>query len=126
MRGGNVIFPATFSNSDVAASPQSYLPYNKFENDPGYSAIASRNTGPFLTGVGGGRSKKQRMRKARGGAGNDLSLGISNGVNSVSNNIGIIPPPAINELSGIAGIMSGFSNTGSAYSSTPMKIAPLA
>jgi hypothetical protein len=66
------------------------------------------------------------MRKARGGAGNDLSLGISNGVNSVSNNIGIIPPPAINELSGIAGIMSGFSNTGSAYSSTPMKIAPLA
>ena len=124
MRGGNTIFPATFSNSDVAASPQSYLPYNKFENDPGYSTIAARNTGPFLTGGKKTRTMK-KGRWMRGGAGDDLSSSISNGTNYISN-IGIIPSPAINELSGVAGIMSGFSNTGSAYSSTPIRMAPLA
>jgi hypothetical protein len=122
MRGGNTIFPATFSNSDVDVSPQSYLPYNKFENDPGYSTVAARNTGPFLTG--GRRMKKGKWM--RGGAGDDLSSGISNSVNSVTNNVGIIPVPAINELSGVAGVMSGFSNTGTAYNSTPIRISPLA
>ena len=126
MRGGNhVLFPASFSNNAVAVSPQSYLPYNKFENDPGYSTIASRNTGPFLTGVSSGGGRKMRRRYS-GGAGNDLTSNMSNSVNFAANNIGIIPAPALNELSGVAGVMTGFSNTGSAYSSTPMKIVPLA
>ena len=128
MRGGShTIFPATFSNSDVAVSPQSYLPFNKFENDPVYSSVASRNTGPFgvsSSGCGGG--VKRRRKKMRGGSGSEFSSIISNATNTISNNIGIIPPPALNELSGVSGVMSGFSNTGSAYSSIPAKIAPLA
>jgi hypothetical protein len=125
MRGGNsALFPASFSNSDVAVSPQSYLPYNKFENDPGYSTIASRNTGPFLTGVSSGGRKMRR--RYNGGAGNDLTSSMSNAVNFATNSTGIIPAPALNELSGVAGVMSGFSNTGSSYSSTPLKMVPLA
>jgi hypothetical protein len=130
MRGGShTIFPATFSNSDVAVSPQSYLPFNKFENDPVYSSVASRNTGPFLTGVssrGCGGGVKRRRKTMRGGSGSEFSSIISNATNTISNNIGIIPPPALNELSGVSGVMSGFSNTSSAYSPIPAKIAPLA
>lgn len=125
--GSNVVFPPTFSNT---SSPQSYLPYNNFENDPGYSVINARNTGAFLTGVStGGRGKNSRKRMGgtrpmRGGG--DASSSISNIVNGVTSNAGIIPAPAFNELSGISGVMSGFSNTAGAYSSTPANVAPLA
>ena len=136
--GSNVVFPPTISN---ASSPQSYLPYNNFENDPGYSVINARNTGAFLTGVstgGRGKNSQKRMggrgknsRKRMGGTrpmrgGGDASSSISNIVNGAVSNAGIIPAPAFNELSGISGVMSGFSNTAGAYSSTPANVAPLA
>jgi len=98
MKGGNsTIFPASFSNSDAAASPQSYLPYNDFSVDPGYYVINSRNTGDFLTGTtkGGRRSKKSRGRKYRGG-----------------------------DDTGAAKALGIFSGT--AYNSSPAKIAPMA
>jgi hypothetical protein len=63
-------------------------------------------------------------RPIRGGGG--ASSSISNIVNGVTSNAGIIPAPAFNELSGISGVMSGFSNTAGAYSSTPANVAPLA
>lgn len=123
MRGGS-LSSVTFSNNDVSASPQSYIPYNNFSNDPGYSVINARGTGPFLTGTyGGGRSRRNR-RIMKGG--NDISSSISAGLNTFTNNLGIIPSPAVNETSGVAGVMSGFSGTGTAYSSTPLKIAPIA
>jgi hypothetical protein len=124
MRGG---FSASFTNDVVSNSPQSYLPYNNFANDPNYQVIAARNTGPFLTGVASGGSRRKRMknRKMRGGGG-EGSAYLSNVMNTVTNHVGIIPAPAINEFSGAAGVMSGFSNTGSVYNSTPAKIAPLA
>ncbi len=130
MSGGNN-FPATFSNDVAAISPQSYLPYNGFANDPNYSVFGSRNTGPFLTGVsstGGSRTKRrqpQKRGKIRGGGGDGSSY-ISNMMNTVTNQTGLIPAPSLNESSGVAGIMSGFSNTGSVYNPTPVKIAPLA
>ena len=120
---GNLVFPATFSNDLRAASPQSYYPYNDFSNDPNYSVVSSRNTGPFLTGVASGGSR--RRRKVRGGGG-DGSLLISNAMNSATNSIGIMPLPAINETSGAAGVMSGFSNNAAAYDPSPANIAPLA
>jgi hypothetical protein len=146
--GSNVVFPPTFSNDTVAANPQSYLSSNNFANDPGYYVIAARNTGPFLTGVSSGgkrrKSKKQnkqtknirklknklnkqisrKNKKVRGGG--DSSSIVSNMMNSATSNVGVLPSPAINEASGVAGIMSGFSGTGSAYNSTPANIAPLA
>lgn len=135
LRGGSSsVSPATFSNNDIAASPQSYLPYNNFANDPGYSVVSSSNTGPFLTGVssGGKRSKKSRSAKKYKkrmtrivGGGDAVTTGISNGLNTAMNGIGIMPVPAINETSGVAGVISGFSNTGSAYNSTNYRSAPL-
>ena len=129
--GSNVVFPPTFSNSAVTTYPQSYLPYNNFENDPGHSVINARNTGPFLTGmVSGGKRRNHSRKRMRGRrrivVGGSASSSISNIVNGAANNAGIIPAPAFNELSGVAGLMSGFSNTGSAYSPTPVNIAPLA
>ena len=47
-------------------------------------------------------------------------------MNTMTNQVGIIPAPAINEMSGVAGIMSGFSNTASVYDPNPLKMAPLA
>lgn len=129
MRGGNgnIVFPASLSSEIVANSPQSYLPYNNFSNDPNYSVVAARNTGPFLTGVKsvGGKRKNTKKRKIRGGGG-EGSAYISNMMNTVTNQVGLIPAPAINESSGVAGIMSGFSNTGSVYNPAPARIAPLA
>lgn len=137
LRGGNssaVSFPPSFSNTDVAASPQSYLPYNNFANDPGYSVVNASNAGPFLTGVSSGGSKKHKKnknkpknRKVRVIYGGDtIHANISNGINTVTNGSGIVVAPALNELTGIAGVMSGFSNTGSAYTSTPVTMVPLA
>lgn len=125
MRGG---FSASFTSDVVSNSPQSYLPFNNFSNDPNYSVINARNTGPFLTGVASGGSRKRRMnrRKMMRGGGGEGSAYISNMMNTVTNQVGLIPAPAINELSGAAGVMSGFSNTGSVYNSMPAKIAPLA
>ena len=153
MRGGQ----ASISNSDIAASPQSYLPYNNFSNDPGYSVIDSRNTGAFLTGTfkGGKRRSKgaknaghkvvgvrrfageiseakwresrksnRRLKKFYGG--DDFSASISSGVNALTNGVGVMSSPSFNETSGVAGVISGFSNTGSAYNSTPANIAPIA
>ena len=130
MRGGsNIVFPASLSSEIVANSPQSYLPYNNFSNDPNYEGIAARNTGPFLTGVASGGSRRKRMkkrnRKMRGGGGEGSSY-ISNAMNTITNKVGIIPAPAINEMSGVAGVMSGFSNTGAVYNPAPARIAPLA
>ena len=128
MRGGsNPAFPASFSNNDIEASPQSYLPYNDFSNDPNYSVVGARNTGPFLTGILSGGSRRNRMknRKMRGGGG-EGSAYLSNIMNSATNQIGIIPAPALNESSGVAGVMSGFSRTGYVYDPTPVKMAPLA
>lgn len=123
MRGGNnAVFPATFTNSVAAGSPQSYLPYNNFSDDPGYSSISSRNTGPFLTG---GSRKIRRGRRISGG-GSDATNGLSNIMNNVTNSTGLMPVPFLNESSGVAGAMSGFSNTSSVYSSAPMKMVPLA
>ena len=126
MRGGNAMFPATLTNNIVSAAPQSYLPYNDFANDPNYGVVASRNTGPFLTGVssGGSRRKRRNGRKYRGGS--NASAYISNNLNTTTSGIGLIPSPAINESSGIAGIMSGFSNTAAVYNSNPTRLAPLA
>ncbi len=129
--GSNVVFPPTFSNSAVTTYPQSYLPYNNFENDPGYSVINARNSGPFLTGmVNGGKRRNHSRKRLRGCrrivGGGSASSSISNIVNGAANNAGIIPAPAFNELSGVAGLMSGFSNTGAAYSPTSVNIAPLA
>jgi hypothetical protein len=90
MRGGTT-FPASFSNSDAAASPQSYLPYNNFSADPGYSVINSRNTGDFLTGA----TKGGRRLKYNGG-----------------------------DDTGAAKALNIFSGT--AYSSLPAKIMPMA
>ena len=108
---------------------------NDFSRDPGYSVIAARNTGPFLTGMSsGGRRRKSRSKclggKRRRGkvfyGGNDVASSISNGLNTATNSIGIIPAPAMNEVSGVAGLMSGFSGTGAAFNSTPLKMTPLA
>jgi len=134
MRGGNgsVSFPPSISNNIIAYSPQSYLPHNHFSNDPGYSVIAARNTGPFLTGIsmGGKRNKRGSSKRGRNvkkvGGGNDITSSISNGLNTITNSTGIIPAPALNEASGVAGIMSGFSGTASAYNPNPVNIAPLA
>jgi len=121
MRGGQ----ATFNNNIVSAAPQSYLPFNDFAKDPNYGVIASRNTGPFLTGVSSGGSRRNRRngRKYKGGT---IASYISNNMNTSTNNMGIMPVPAINESTGVAGIMSGFSNTAGVYNSTPMKLVPLA
>ena len=124
MRGGNVSMPATFSNKIASVSPQSYLPYNKFENDPGYLVVNSRNTGPFLSGVLSGG--KRRTSKRRVGGSNGITGTMTDTLNTATNNVGIIPSPALNELSGVSGMMSGFSETGSAYSQSPVKIVPLA
>jgi hypothetical protein len=110
---------------------------NDFSRDPNYSMIAARNTGPLLTGTySGGRRRnthmrrstrlvgKRRNRRAFYG-GNDVGMSISNGLNTVTNSIGIIPAPAINETSGIAGLMSGFSGSGAAFNSMPSRITPL-
>ena len=129
MRGGNnVVYPATFSNEIASVSPQSYLPYNNFSNDPGYLVVNSRNTGPFLTGVvSGGKGRRKHTMKKRGRKimHGGLNSGISSAVNSVTNGVGIIPSPALNEMSGVSGVMSAFSETGSSYSPVPVKIAPL-
>jgi len=119
MRGGNT-FPSSFSNAAVSASPQSYLPYNDFSNDPNYSVISSRNTGPFLTGTVTGGSSRRKSRKMRGGS------NISSVMNYATNGIGIMPSPSLNESSGVAGIMGTFSGNASAYNPTPSMIAPLA
>jgi len=133
MRGGNgmTIFPSSISNNDVAASPQSYLPFNNFSNDPGYGVISSRNTGPFLTGMSGGRKvrNKRRSRGSRGKkiyGGSDISTTMSNGLNNATNSVGIMHVPALNETSGVSGVLSQFSGTGSAYISTPVNMARLA
>jgi hypothetical protein len=112
---------ATFNNNLVASAPQSYLPYNNFANDPNYSVVAARNTGPFLTGVSSGGSR--RRRKYKGG---NLASYLSNTMNSYTSNTGLLPSPAINESSGVAGVMSGFSNTAASYDSTPSRLTPLA
>ena len=128
---------ATFSNSNIAASPQSYLPYNNFANDPGYSVVNARNTGPFLTGVSSGGKKGIKSRSAKkhkkrmtriilGGGGDAVTTGLSNGLNTATNGMGIMNVPAINEISGVAGVVSGFSNTGSLYNSTNYRTTPLA
>jgi hypothetical protein len=93
MRGGQ----ASFSINDIAASPQSYLPFNNYANDPGHNMISARNTGDFLTGtVKGGR--RSRGRKYRGG-----------------------------DDTGAAAVLSKFSSSGSLYnSSAPANIAPMA
>ena len=130
MRGGNhVVFPPSFS--DTGIPPQSQVPHNTYSNDPNYAVISASNTGPFLTGVkmsGGSSNKKHRKnRKLRViYGGNTLSANISGGLNTVTNGSGIVLAPAINELTGVAGIMSGFSNTGTAYNSSPVTIVPLA
>ena len=122
MRGGNnAFFPASFTNNTSMVSPQSYLPYNNLSNDPGNYVIASRNTGPFLTGG----SKKMRRRRITGG-GNDATNNLSNTMNNLTNGVGVMKLPALNESSGVAGAMSSFSNTGSVYSSLPVKMVPLA
>lgn len=130
MRGGNgsSIFSSSFSNSDVAASPQSYLPFNNYSNDPGYSVIASRNTGDFLTGVltGGRRNRKRGTKSKKIYGGSDVSTTMSNGLNSATNSVGIMQSPALNETSGVSGVLSQFSGTGSAYSSMPVNMARLA
>lgn len=133
MRGGNgsVVFPSSLSNSDVAASPQSYLPFNNFSGDPGYGVIAARNTGPFLTGVasGGKRRNEKGSRGTRGKkiyGGSEVSNAMANGLNTATNSVGVMQLPALNETSGISGVMSQFSGTGSAYSSTPVNMARLA
>lgn len=129
MKGGygSVSFPLTLSNNDVAASPQSYLPFNNYSNDPGYSVIGARNTGPFLTGGKKTKSRKNKNKKNKrmhGGSG--VSTTMSNGLNTATNSIGIMQIPALNETSGVSGAMSQFSGTGSAYSPMPVKMAPLA
>lgn len=138
MRGGNgsVNFPSSLSNSDVAASPQSYLPFNNFSMDPGYGVIAARSTGPFLTGVAsGGKARRNKNRNKKGGrksrgkkiyGGSDISTTMSNGLNNVTNSVGIMQTPALNETSGVSGALSQFSGTGSAYSSTPVNMPRLA
>ena len=135
---GGTSFPSSMSNSDVAASPQSYLPFNNFSSDPGYGVIAARNTGPFLTGVGGkARYSKARKRKSKARTsrrskgkkmygGSDVSASISNGLNTSTNSVGIMHSPALNEISGVSGLLSQFSGTGSAYSSTPVNMTRLA
>ena len=131
MKGGSpVVFPVTFSNNDVAVAPQSYLPYNNFANDPGYSVVSSSNTGPFLTGVSssGGAKRRNIRRKVankrmNGGA---EATTLSNTLNSITNGMGIIPVPHLNEMTGVAGTMSGFSNTGHVFNSNSPNIAPLA
>lgn len=123
MNGGST-FPASFNNNTVTASPQSYLPYNNFANDPNYGVVAARNTGPFLTGVStGGKKRKSSRRKYNGGG---LTSYLSNNLNTVTNGVGIMPAPALNESSGVARLMSGFSNTTSMYDPNPLKMAPLA
>ena len=124
VKGGSA-FPASFNNNTVTASPQSYLPYNNFANDPNYGMVAARNTGPFLTGMSsGGMKRKTFNRKYKGGG--ELTSYLSNTLNTVTNGVGIMPAPALNESSGVAGIMSGFSNNASVYDPNPLKIAPLA
>lgn len=124
MKGGST-FPASFNSNTLTSSPQSYLPYNNFANDPNYGVIAARNTGPFLTGVStGGMKRKNSKRKYKGGSG--LPAYLSNNLNTITNGVGIIPAPALNESSGVAGLMSGFSNTASVYDPNPLKMAPLA
>ena len=94
--GSSVVFPPTFLNTDVSISPQSYLPYNNFANDPGYSVVNSSNTGPFLTGVSSGGSKKHNRkhvtRRKRLGAyrGGSNGLIVSNPANNI-NNPNIVP-----------------------------------
>jgi len=124
MKGGSN-FPASFDSNTVTSSPQSYLPYNNFANDPNYGVIAARNTGPFLTGVStGGKKRKNSRRKYKGGSG--LPAYLSNNLNTITNGVGIMPAPALNESSGVAGLMSGFSNTASVYDPNPLKMVPLA
>jgi hypothetical protein len=113
MRGGNgTLFPASMNNNVVSSSPQSFLPFNNFLKDPGYLSIAGRNTGAFLTGVssGGGRSRRNKMR-----GGGDVSM--QNAINNA---------PPIHEMKGASSILSEFSGTASAYSSSPLRISPLA
>jgi hypothetical protein len=105
MRGGSgVSFPASMNNNVV--TPQSFLPFNSMSNDPNYSVIASRNTGPFLTGMKGGN----RSRRIKGGS-------VINAINNSQ---------PINEIPGAANIIAGFSGNQSIFSSTPMRISPLA
>jgi hypothetical protein len=107
---------------------------NDFSRDPNYSVIAARNTGPFLTGTySGGRRRNSRSKRLGGKrrnrrafyGGNDVAFSISNGLNTATNSIGIIPAPAMNEVSGVAGLMSGFSGTAAAFNPTPYNITPL-
>lgn len=112
MRGGNgFAFPPSMNNNIVSSSPQSFLPFNNFSNDPGYFSVAARNTGPFLTGIssGGGKRKQNKM---------------NGGNSSVQNAINNSPP--VHQIDGAPGIMSAFSGTASAFSSTPVRISPLA
>jgi hypothetical protein len=133
IRGGSsVVFPASFSAANIASSPQSYLPYNNFANDPNYSVVSSSNTGPFLTS-GGAKHKRTKTAKRRGvrffRGGSDGATVLSNTMNVVTAGKGIMPVPHINESSGVSNTMSLFSNTGSLYNSanpSPMMAAPLA
>jgi len=132
MRGGNgnVSFPSSLSNNDVVASPQSYLPFNNYSGDPGYGVIGARNTGPFLTGVsssGGKRRNKKRGTKGKKNyGGSAISTNMSNGLSNISDSVGIMKTPAFNETSGVSGVLSQFSGTGSAYSSIPVNMTRLA
>jgi hypothetical protein len=110
MRGGSSLSTAQ------SISPQSFLPFNNFSQDPNYSVIASRNTGPFLTGISsGGSRRRQKQRRMRGGSTN---IPVANAVNNSQ---------PINEAPGVASnVLSGFSGTPSIFSSTPLRIAPLA
>ena len=108
MRGGSSIsFPASMNNV-ISSSPQSFLPFRDISLDPNHLVVASRNTGPFLTGMKGGSRSKKTLK---GGA--SMPSAINNS-------------QPINEIPGVASVITGFSGTASAYSSTPMKISPLA
>jgi hypothetical protein len=111
MRGGNgTAFPASMNNNVVSPSPQSFLPFNNFLKDPGYSSIAARNTGPLLTGVSSGGGRRKRRQK---GGNSSLQSAINN-------------YPPVHDITGASSIMSVFSGSPSPFSSSPLRISPLA
>ena len=126
MRGGNAVFPATISASDIQNSPQSYLPYNNFANDPGYNVIGARNTGPFLTGTTTGGNI--RRRKICGGS--SVSTSMTNDMNAVTSMSGLQPLSLNINSGGLSGMMSHtmnqFSGNSGSFGLNSAPIAPLA
>ena len=120
---GGAVFPSSLS-------PQSYLPYNDFSQDPNQFVVNARLTQPFLTGVAirGGSKKKSRKqtgnrgpKKQRGG---NLAYAFANDLNATVGQI--TGPGLITGVDGVAASAATLSGVASAYNTDPVHIAPLA